>query len=531
MELEAKLEIPAIIGKQNQLNHLLVKLKTPPAVANEQRQPLVIGLAIDKSWSMKGEKIESVIDAASALVNWLTRNDYICIVAYSADVQVVQPLIQLKDKISVIDKIRAIAVGTSTNLSGGWLQTLRLVESSNVPNSYKRVILLTDGQATLGVKDQEQFNSISSSHFSRGISTTTIGFGNDFNESSLKDIASTGGGNFYYVNSPEEASGIFFREFGDVGSLYGQAVEVKLQFPDGVRVMELYNDYPTEIGDNGTTVIQMGDIRADDIRNLVLSLEINPAKNLPLTNLIDVQLSFYNIFEKMRLETVLASISTSSSENPVVADTEVIVERLIYSSAKTIMRAAKLLQEKEVDMAKNIVNYAIERLEENINLSPEVLNSVLIRLKFMSNKLKENAFNASKHFLAAGTDIFNRSEIIDTGGVETHDQIFEHPTYGDIDLYKCPDLKSIVQNQMKDGFKYVIFDLKETKFIDSSGIGALIQIAGWLRRRGGELVVCNISESVKRVFEVTRLENHIKVASDNIQSIEIIESIVQSSKK
>jgi Ca-activated chloride channel family protein len=295
--------------------------------------------------------------------------------------------------------------------------------------------------------------------------------------------------------------------------------------------MELYNDYPTEIGDNGTTVIQMGDIRADDIRNLVLSLEINPAKNLPLTNLIDVQLSFYNIFEKMRLETVLASISTSSSENPVVADTEVIVERLIYSSAKTIMRAAKLLQEKEVDMAKNIVNYAIERLEENINLSPEVLNSVLIRLKFMSNKLKENAFNASKHFLAAGTDIFNRSEIIDTGGVETHDQIFEHPTYGDIDLYKCPDLKSIVQNQMKDGFKYVIFDLKETKFIDSSGIGALIQIAGWLRRRGGELVVCNISESVKRVFEVTRLENHIKVASDNIQSIEIIESIVQSSKK
>lgn len=531
MELEAKLEIPAVIGKQNQLNHLLIKLKTPPAVANEQRQPLVIGLAIDKSWSMKGDKIESVIEAASALVNWLTRNDYICIIAYSADVQVVQPLIQLNDKLSVIDKIRAIQVGTSTNLSGGWLQTLRLVESSAIPNSYKRVILLTDGQATLGVKDQDQFNTISSSHFSRGISTTTIGFGNDFNESSLKDIASTGGGNFYFVSSPEEASGIFFREFGDVGSLYGQAVEVKLQFPDGVRMMELYNDYPTHVDDQNTTVIQMGDIRADDIRNLVLSLEVNPAKNLPLENLVDIQLSFYNLFEKMRLETVLASISTHSSEVPIPSDQEVIVERLIYSSAKTIMRAAKLLQENEVDMAKNIVNYAIEKLDESIHLSPDTLNSVLNRLKVMSEKLKENAFNASKHFLAVGTDIFNRSEIIDTSGVETHDRIFEHPTYGDIDLYKCPDLKSIVQNQMKDGYKYIIFDLKETKFIDSSGIGALIQISGWLRRRGGELVVCNISESVKRVFEVTRLENHIKVAEDNTQSHEIIESIIQAFKK
>jgi Ca-activated chloride channel family protein len=84
---------------------------------------------------------------------------------------------------------------------------------------------------------------------------------------------------------------------------------------------------------------------------------------------------------------------------------------------------------------------------------------------------------------------------------------------------------------MKDGYKYIIFDLKETKFIDSSGIGALIQISGWLRRRGGELIVCNISESVKKVFEVTRLENHIRVALDNDQSNDIIESIITATKR
>ena len=531
MELEAKLEIPAIYGNQNHLNHLLIKLKTPPAVANDQRQPLVIGLAIDKSWSMKGEKIESVIEAASSLVNWLTRNDYICIVAYSADVQVVQPLIQLKDKLSVIDKIRSINVGTSTNLSGGWLQALRIVESAQVVNSYKRVILLTDGQATLGVKEQDQFNTISASHFSRGISTTTIGFGNDFNESSLKDIASSGGGNFYYVSNPEEASGIFFREFGDVGSLYGQAVEVKLNFPDGIKLHEIYNDYPIQTDEEGTTVIQMGDIRADDVRNIVLALEINPSKKIPLDNLIDIQLTFYNLFEKMRLETVLASISSIKSDTVVKADSEVIVERMIYSSAKTIMKAARLLQENEVEMAKNIVAYSIERLEENLTLSPESLNSVLIRLKNMHDKLKENVYTASKHFMATGTDIFNRAEIIDTGGIETHNRIFEYPTYGDIDLYKCPDLKTMVQNQMKDGFKYVIFDLKETKFIDSSGIGALIQISGWLRRRGGELVVCNILESVKKVFEVTRLENHIRVSESNDEARNIIQTIIDATQR
>jgi len=149
----------------------------------------------------------------------------------------------------------------------------------------------------------------------------------------------------------------------------------------------------------------------------------------------------------------------------------------------------------------------------------------------MHDKLKENVYTASKHFMATGTDIFNRAEIIDTGGIETHNRIFEYPTYGDIDLYKCPDLKTMVQNQMKDGFKYVIFDLKETKFIDSSGIGALIQISGWLRRRGGELVVCNILESVKKVFEVTRLENHIRVSESNDEARNIIQTIIDATQR
>ncbi|HMY66863.1 MAG TPA: VWA domain-containing protein, partial [Leptospiraceae bacterium] len=61
MELEAKLESPQFQKHSSQINHLLIKMKTPPAVSTEQRQPLVIGLAIDKSWSMKGDKIEATI--------------------------------------------------------------------------------------------------------------------------------------------------------------------------------------------------------------------------------------------------------------------------------------------------------------------------------------------------------------------------------------------------------------------------------------------------------------------------------------
>jgi Ca-activated chloride channel homolog len=531
MEIDLKLEKPAIVGKKNQTNHLLVKIKTPSLVATDQRHPLVIGLAIDKSWSMKGEKMESTIEAASALINWLTRNDYVTIVAYSSDVQIVQPLIQLKDKHSVIDKIRSIQVATSTNLSGGWLQTLKIIDSAEIPNAYKRVILLTDGQATLGIKEPEQFVSIAADHLSKGVSTTTIGFGDDFNEESMKDIAAAGGGNFYFINTPEEAPGIFFREFGDIGSLYGQAVELKLKFSQGVKLSDVLNDYPVQIDGSGNVTIQTGDIRADDVRSVVLALDINPELSPNLDELVTAQLSYYNLFNKMKLEYANTKVGIKTSETEVPEDKEVIVEKFVYSSAKTIMKAARLIKDNEIESARSLLNSAIERLEANVNVSPDVLSSVLNRLKNTAAKLKDNTNNASKHFILAGTEIQNRIEIIDTGGIETHDRIFEYQTVGDIDLYKVPDLKSIVQTQMKEGYKYIIFDLISTKFVDSSGIGAMIQISGWLRRRGGEFVVTNISDAVQKVFEVTRLENHIRVAKNNEDAKTIIDTIINATRR
>lgn len=532
MEIEVKLENKITPPASTTTNHLLVKMKTPPAHPG-QRHPLVIGLAIDKSWSMKGEKIDSTIEAACALVNWLTRNDYLCVVAYSADVQIVQSLIQLKDKMSVIDKIRNIKVATSTNLSGGWLQALKIIENSNVPNSYKRVILLTDGQATLGVKDPEQFVKIAQDHHSRGISTTTIGFGADFNEASLREIAVAGGGNFYFVSNPEEASEIFFREFGEIGSLYGQALELKLKFSPGVRLLEMFNDYPFSTDADGNVTIQAGDIRADDLRNIVLALEVNSAAmGFNPSNLVTVQASFYNLLHNMKLENIQAQTSTIVMENPnQKPDPEVVIERMIYSSAKAAIKAARHMQEGDTETAKSLIQSAIERLEANLSLAPETLNPVLNRLKNTAAKIKTNIQLAGKHIMAMGSDIYSRVEIIDTGGVETHDRIFEYKVEGDIDLYKCPDIKTLVQSQMKEGFKFIIFDLENTMFIDSSGIGTFIQISTWLRKRGGEFVVTNIRDGVRKVFELTRLENHIRLAKSMDEARDIIESIIQSLKR
>jgi Ca-activated chloride channel family protein len=54
----------------------------------------------------------------------------------------------------------------------------------------------------------------------------------------------------------------------------------------------------------------------------------------------------------------------------------------------------------------------------------------------------------------------------------------------------------------------------------------LIQIVGWLRRRGGELVVSGLKDSVRKVFEITKLYNHIRVAENLPESKELIQRIL-----
>ncbi len=529
MKLEVKLEKNPVLSTGKENNHLLVRLKTPAGAASI-RPPLVIGLAIDKSWSMKGEKMDSTLEAASYLVNWLTRNDYVAIVAYSADVQIVQGLIKLTDKGLIVDKLRNIQVGTSTNLSGGWLQTLRMIENAQVPNSYRRVILLTDGQATLGIKDPAQLKKISSDHLGRNISTTAIGVGDDFSEETLRDIASAGGGSFYFIANPEEAPEIFFKEFGDIGALYGQAVEIKIVFSEGVNFIETLSDIPANYEGN-TLTIQAGDIRSDDIRNLVINIETNPDKLPKSGKIAEVEVSFYNILQNMTLETVKSDLDLKVASKESTSDPDVQVEILISKSAKAMIEASRFSAGKNPAAAKEVITRMISKIEQNISLSPEALNPILNRLKSIEARLKDYSAAVSKQLMADGSDLHRRrAEVIDLGGVDVHNRTFEHSIPGDIDLYNCPDLKGMIQKQMEEGYRFVIFNMTKAHHIDSSAIGALIQIEGWLARRGGGLVVTNLTDNVRKIFSLTRLESHIRVAASVEGAKQQIDKMIEELK-
>ncbi len=82
---------------------------------------------------------------------------------------------------------------------------------------------------------------------------------------------------------------------------------------------------------------------------------------------------------------------------------------------------------------------------------------------------------------------------------------------GELDLYNAPELKEAIQKLINDKKVQVIIDMDRVSYVDSSGIGALISSFSSLKKSQGQMRICNVAGSVRKVFELTRLTSFFQI--------------------
>ncbi|MEK6794446.1 MAG: STAS domain-containing protein [Spirochaetota bacterium] len=90
---------------------------------------------------------------------------------------------------------------------------------------------------------------------------------------------------------------------------------------------------------------------------------------------------------------------------------------------------------------------------------------------------------------------------------------------GEIDLYNAPDIKDNIKTQIDKGKKKIIINLKGVSYIDSSGIGALISSLSNLKKVGGGLKIIHVYDSVKKVFELTKLTSFFEIYNNEDEAV------------
>jgi anti-anti-sigma factor len=97
-----------------------------------------------------------------------------------------------------------------------------------------------------------------------------------------------------------------------------------------------------------------------------------------------------------------------------------------------------------------------------------------------------------------------------TEAVDYNTLIFRVDMGKKVDLENSNDLWIFFKTLADGGAKKFIVDMKSLEYIDSSGIGVIINTAKLIRPKKGDIVLINVSQSIKDIFKVINLQEFIK---------------------
>lgn len=80
-----------------------------------------------------------------------------------------------------------------------------------------------------------------------------------------------------------------------------------------------------------------------------------------------------------------------------------------------------------------------------------------------------------------------------------------------LDMDNAGDMRIFLITLIKGGVKKIVIDMTGLDFIDSSGIGVLIDAAKHLRQQGGDIVILSMPERVQIIVQPVRLNRFIKI--------------------
>jgi stage II sporulation protein AA (anti-sigma F factor antagonist) len=98
---------------------------------------------------------------------------------------------------------------------------------------------------------------------------------------------------------------------------------------------------------------------------------------------------------------------------------------------------------------------------------------------------------------------------------------------GSIDPRNLSSLTAALETARGKGFRTLIFDLGEIRYINSAGLAYLVNLSDFLAARGGGLYLANSQPKVKLVFELMGLTELFKL----YRSVESVLAVIGKERR
>ncbi|MCS6881738.1 MAG: VWA domain-containing protein [Oscillochloridaceae bacterium] len=236
--LRATLARPYLAAQTAQVAYVLIEVQ-PTEVLAQVRMPVNVAFVLDRSGSMKGEKIERVRQAVSMAIDLLDAQDIASIVIFDHRAEVLAPAAPVTDRQAIKERVARIRDAGGTKIAPAVDRALREI-SRDRSGAIRRLVLLTDGQT-----ENENECLLRADDAGRlGVPITALGVGQDWNEDLLIEMANRSGGTADYIARPEEITEYFRTTVQRAQSVAVQNAILNLRLVQGITPRAVWQVLP-----------------------------------------------------------------------------------------------------------------------------------------------------------------------------------------------------------------------------------------------------------------------------------------------
>ncbi|MEY4174865.1 MAG: Family ership [Actinomycetota bacterium] len=341
---------------------VVVQVTARPQALHSERAGLDLGIALDRSGSMTGTKIDLAREGVATSIRMLRSTDRFALSTFDHRVEVpfetsfATPM----DKERAFSVIRRIQAGGSTDLFTGYLKAAQQVGFDMREDRLTRVLVITDGHTNHGVTDPNEIVEHVRQLRLRGLITSTIGLGSDFNEVLLTRMASAGGGNSYYVEHPQQLSDVLTGEVGDALQVTERDVVLEVRVPKGTHVEPMDASRLTVVP--GGLKVRLGDLVSEQMVRVVFEVRVPKSSKSPSTEL-EFVLSHADSTEPLR-QHVAFQYANELEYHRQAVDRSILQGVYATYSARARRSAAELNAECNFEEARTVMRQAHDRLRD-----------------------------------------------------------------------------------------------------------------------------------------------------------------------
>jgi len=343
-------------------------------INENDRAPVVVVAVVDKSGSMSGDKMKSLKETLEFVISEMGQKDRLAIVEYDSNVKTTLPLTRMDEagKAKASKVAKAIRPGSTTNMSGGLMEGLRLIPEDAGIDTVVSTLLLTDGLANKGIRTAKGIIAMVRKAQSEGVGRCTVntfGFGADHDATMLTEIAQACEGMYYFIENVDTIAGAFADCMGGLLSVRAQGVELELTTTSTVTLGKVYTTKEVSTVQEGKKVrISLGDLQNGEERDILFEVALPVSSACDEMAIAAAKLTFFD----MRTNEMVSSETEIKIARPANVSEEqqkpdLLVDRNCnrVRAADATSKARELAASKKLAEGRDVLQATIQQIRES----------------------------------------------------------------------------------------------------------------------------------------------------------------------